>query len=68
VIVIGTERERQVAFVLLNVWYSSLGGWAGGLHSPDVVVEHVRIAASLMSVSASPAAARAGARSSSRLP
>lgn len=69
---IGSEHERQVAFMLMNVWYSSLAGWAGGLHSPEVVVEHVRTAASLMNVSSSPAvqrlpAARAKAHSMSRL-
>jgi AcrR family transcriptional regulator len=46
----GTEREHQVAFMLMNVWYSSLAGWAGGLHAPEVVWQHVRTAASLMSV------------------
>lgn len=57
---VGTERERQVAFMLMNVWYSSLAGWAGGLHSTQIVVEHVRTAASLMSVpsTSSPAAER----------
>lgn len=66
---IGTERERQVAFVLMNVWYSSLAGWAGGLHTPEVVVEHVRTAASLMDVPATPSRAsqgRAAAASRSR--
>ncbi len=51
---IGTERERQVAFVLMNVWYSSLAGWAGGLHAPEIVVEHVRTAAALMDVPGAP--------------
>jgi AcrR family transcriptional regulator len=66
---VGTERERQVAFMLMHVWYSSLAGWAGGLHSTRIVVEHVRTAASLMNVPATPssavdrpAAARAEAR------
>ncbi len=51
---VGTERERQVAFILMNVWYSSLAGWAGGLHAPRVTVEHVRTAASLMDVPSAP--------------
>lgn len=55
---VGTERERQVAFILMNVWYSSLAGWAGGLHSPKVVEEQIRTAAALMNVpsTATPAA------------
>ncbi len=56
---IGTERERQVAFMLMNVWFSSLIGWAGGLHPTQVVVEHVRTAASLMNVSATSSLAAA---------
>jgi AcrR family transcriptional regulator len=44
----GSERERQVAFILQNVWFSSLVGWAGGLHPVRTVAEHVRIAADLM--------------------
>ncbi len=59
---IGTERERQVAFVLMNVWYSSLAGWAGGLHAPDVVVDHVRMAAGLMSVPSTPSSRARSAR------
>ena len=47
---VGSERERQVAFILMNVWYSSLAGWAGGLHPPKVVEDHIRTAAALMSV------------------
>jgi len=58
---IGSERERQVAFMLMHVWYSSLAGWAGGLHTTEVVVEHVRMAASLMSVPSASSPARAAA-------
>jgi AcrR family transcriptional regulator len=46
----GSERERQIAFVLQNVWYASLIGWAGGLHSVRAVAEHVTTAAALMRV------------------
>jgi TetR/AcrR family transcriptional regulator, cholesterol catabolism regulator len=49
----GTERERQMAFVLQNVWFASLVGWAGGLHSARAVADHVRTAAALMRVRAS---------------
>lgn len=61
---IGTERERQVAFVLMNVWYSSLAGWAGGLHAPEVVVAHVRMSAELMSVASTPSPGLRSAESS----
>ncbi len=61
---IGTERERQVAFLLMNVWYSSLAGWAGGLHAPEIVVEQVCTAASLMSVSSAPSSPEEGASAS----
>jgi AcrR family transcriptional regulator len=44
----GSERERQIAFVLMNFWFSSLSGWAGGLHAGKTVSEQVRTAASLM--------------------
>jgi len=47
----GTENERQVAFILQNVWFASLVGWAGGLHSARAVPEHVRTAAALMKTS-----------------
>lgn len=53
---IGTAHEREVAFILMNVWYSSLAGWAGGLHAPAGTVEHVRLAAALMHVPAGPEA------------
>jgi hypothetical protein len=44
----STERERQVAFMLQNVWFSSLVGWAGGLHPTREIVAPVRTAAALM--------------------
>lgn len=44
----GTERERQVAFVLMNFWFASLSGWAGGLHTAKTVSEQVRTAAALL--------------------
>lgn len=58
---VGTERERQVAFILMNVWYASLAGWAGGLHPPKVVEDHIRTAATLMSVPSTPSKALHGA-------
>jgi len=39
------EGEVHVTFVLRQVWFASLFGWAGGMHSPDEVVGHVRDAA-----------------------
>jgi len=44
----GSEREGQMAFVLQNVWFASLAGWAGGLHPAKVVAEQMRVAAALM--------------------
>ena len=44
----STERERQVAFMLQNVWFASLVGWAGSLHPVKDVSERVRTAAALM--------------------
>lgn len=43
-----TEEERQVAFILEQVWFTSLVGWTGGLHSKEDVIEHVRAAARLV--------------------
>jgi len=45
---VGTERERLIAFVLVNVWFSSLSGWAGGLHPAKTVSDQVRMAAGLL--------------------
>ena len=44
----STERERQVAFMLQNVWFSALVGWAGSLHPTRDISERVRTAAALM--------------------
>ncbi len=44
----GTDREGRIAFVLINFWFSSLSGWAGGLHSAREVAEQVRTAAALL--------------------
>ena len=44
----STERERQVAFMLQNVWFASLVGWAGGLHPTRDVASRVRTAAALI--------------------
>ena len=45
---LGTERERQLASVLQHVWFSTLVGWAGGLHPARAVAEQVEVAAALM--------------------
>jgi AcrR family transcriptional regulator len=44
----GTEREQQIAFVLTHFWFSSLSGWAGGLHTARTVSDQLRIAAALL--------------------
>jgi AcrR family transcriptional regulator len=40
--------ERALAFVLQQVWFASLIGWASGLHGRAVIVEQVRTAAGLL--------------------
>jgi AcrR family transcriptional regulator len=47
---IGTPHEREMAFILQNVWFASLVGWAGGLHTDRDVAAHVRLAADLMRI------------------
>jgi len=44
----GTTNEQGVAQVLMNVWFSSLVGWAAGLHAERVVTDHVRTATALV--------------------
>ncbi|MEM7408944.1 MAG: TetR family transcriptional regulator [Myxococcota bacterium] len=43
-----TEHERQVAHVLLRVWFASLIGWASGLQGVAEVVEETESAARLI--------------------
>jgi AcrR family transcriptional regulator len=44
----GTAHEQAIAQVLMNTWFSSLVGWAAGLHPERTVTEHVRTAAELV--------------------
>lgn len=44
----GTNAEQGIAQVMMNVWFSSLVGWAAGLHAERIVTEHVRTAATLI--------------------
>lgn len=44
----GTPTEQAIAQILMNVWFSSLVGWAAGLHPERIVIEHVRTAADLV--------------------
>jgi len=44
----GSATEQAVARVLMNVWFSSLVGWAAGLHAERIVTEHVRTAVDLV--------------------
>jgi AcrR family transcriptional regulator len=44
----GTPTEQAIAQILMNVWFSSLVGWAAGLHPERTVTEHVRTAADLV--------------------
>jgi AcrR family transcriptional regulator len=43
-----SPEERALAFVLQQVWFASLIGWASGLHGRPVIVEQVRTAAGLL--------------------
>lgn len=45
---IGTPRERSVAFVLVQVWFASLVGWAGGVNPIKDVPVRVREAGTLV--------------------
>jgi TetR/AcrR family transcriptional regulator, cholesterol catabolism regulator len=47
---LGDAREQQIAFLLQHVWFASLVGWAGGLHSTRTVAEQVSAAAALMRI------------------
>jgi AcrR family transcriptional regulator len=44
----GDTREQAIAFTVMQVWFSSLVGWAAGLHPERVVSEQVRRAAGLI--------------------
>jgi AcrR family transcriptional regulator len=43
-----TAEERALAFVLQQVWFASLIGWASGLHGRAVIIEQVRTATALL--------------------
>jgi AcrR family transcriptional regulator len=42
------RAEQAIAFTIMQVWFSSLVGWAAGLHPERVVSEQVRRAAGLI--------------------
>ena len=44
----GTDRERRIALVLQHVWFSSLIGWASGLHPIGAVTQRVQEAVELV--------------------
>jgi len=44
----GSDSEQAIAQVMMNVWFSSLVGWAAGLHAERTVTEHIRTAATLI--------------------
>lgn len=35
------KREREVASILQQVWFSALVGWAGGIHEQDMIIRYV---------------------------
>jgi AcrR family transcriptional regulator len=44
----GDAREQAIAVTIMQVWFSSLVGWAAGLHPERVVSEQVSRAADLI--------------------
>jgi len=44
----GSEREQTLARILEDVWFASLLGWVGGLHSTRVVTQRVSETLSLL--------------------
>jgi TetR/AcrR family transcriptional regulator, cholesterol catabolism regulator len=42
------ETEETIAFLLRQIWFSGLIGWAGNLSSPPEVIRHVTTAARLL--------------------
>lgn len=42
------ERERTIASILQNVWFSSFVGWAGGLHDASQLLTDVDKTAELL--------------------
>ncbi len=45
---VGSERERQIALVLSQVWYAALLGWVSGLHGARTVTDRMRDTARLL--------------------
>jgi AcrR family transcriptional regulator len=43
-----SEEERQLAFVLQQVWFASLIGWSGGLHGQAGIVDQTLTATRLL--------------------
>ena len=43
-----TELEKQVAFLLQQVWFAALVGWSGGIHSRKGVVDAMEVATKLI--------------------
>jgi AcrR family transcriptional regulator len=41
-------KEREVAFLLQQVWFSSLVGWAGGIQDVESILMHVRMATGML--------------------
>ncbi len=41
-------REREVAFILQQVWFAALVGWAGGIHDVDTILSHMQNATALL--------------------
>lgn len=44
----ATNREQIVAFIMQQIWFSSLVGWMGGLITKPMVIEQLRITLTLV--------------------
>lgn len=42
------DRIEDIAYLLQNMWFAEIVGWAGNLNDPQTVVEHTRMAAVLL--------------------
>jgi AcrR family transcriptional regulator len=45
---VPVARRRDVAFLLQNLWFAEIVGWAGGISTEEVVLANTRTAAGLL--------------------
>jgi AcrR family transcriptional regulator len=44
----GSEQEQAIVKILEHVWFATLVGWAGGLHSAKAVTDQMRTTAAFL--------------------